>query len=52
MTISNEVWIRPNSTILNGLHIGSSAFVGAGSNILKDIAGGCKVTGVPARITK
>jgi UDP-3-O-[3-hydroxymyristoyl] glucosamine N-acyltransferase len=42
-------WLGPNCSVNNGIKIGERAFVGIGSTVTKDIAGGQRVAGNPAR---
>lgn len=46
--IDDEVWIGPNSSIIQGVKIGEKALIGIGSVITKDIAAGSVVAGNPA----
>jgi UDP-3-O-[3-hydroxymyristoyl] glucosamine N-acyltransferase len=45
ITIDDDVWIGPNSTISNGLHIGAKAEVSLGAVVTRDVAPGQKVSG-------
>ncbi len=47
--IGKEVLIGTAATILNGVTVGDGAVIGAGSVVLKDVAPGQKVAGVPAK---
>lgn len=49
VNIGKEVLIGTAATILNGLTIGDGAVIGAGSVVLRDVAPGQKVAGVPAK---
>lgn len=46
--IDDEVWIGPNSSIIQGVKIGKKALIGIGSVVTKDIAAGSVVAGNPA----
>lgn len=50
--IGNDVWIGTNTIILDGVHIGDGAIVGANSVVTKDIPDYAIVVGSPARIIK
>jgi UDP-3-O-[3-hydroxymyristoyl] glucosamine N-acyltransferase len=45
VTIDDDVWIGPNSTISNGLHIGEKAQISLGAVVTRDVAPGKKVSG-------
>jgi UDP-3-O-[3-hydroxymyristoyl] glucosamine N-acyltransferase len=45
VTLGNNVWVGPNSSISNRLNIGDGAFITIGSVVVKDVAAGEKVTG-------
>jgi UDP-3-O-[3-hydroxymyristoyl] glucosamine N-acyltransferase len=45
VTIDDDVWIGPNSTISNGLHIGEKAEISLGAVVTRDVAPGKKVSG-------
>ena len=47
--IGDKAWIAPNACVREGLTIGASAVVGLGSVVVKDVAEGTTVMGVPAR---
>ncbi len=47
--IGNDVWIGAGVIILKGVNIGDGAIIGAGSVVTKDVSGGAKAVGVPAR---
>lgn len=47
--IKDNVWIAPNSTVLNKVEIGNEAFVGMMSSVLRNVKPGDVVYGVPAR---
>ena len=46
--IGVDVWIGRNVSIRRGVNIGNCAVIGAGSVVLKDVAAGSIVAGVPA----
>ena len=47
--IGDKAWIAPNACVREGLTIGANAVVGLGSVVVKDVAEGTTVMGVPAR---
>lgn len=47
--IGDKAWIAPNACVREGLIIGAGAVVGLGSVVVKDVAEGTTVMGVPAR---
>ena len=50
--IGRDVWIGANCTILQGVHIGDGAIIGAGSIVTKDVPENTIVFGVPAKFYK
>ena len=48
--IGEDVWIGAGCKILDGVHIGNSTVIGAGSVVTKDIDAYSVVFGVPARV--
>ena len=48
--IADNVWIAPNSTLINKIHIGENAVTGIGAVVLKSIPASTTVAGNPARI--
>jgi acetyltransferase-like isoleucine patch superfamily enzyme len=48
--IEDDVWIGPNATILKGVHIGTGAWIEAGSLVTRDVPARCRVLGNPAQI--
>lgn len=52
ITISDNVWICANATILKGVTIGKGAIVAAGAIVTKDVPPYCLVAGNPARVIK
>ena len=51
-TIDNDVWIGNCALILQGVHIGNGAVIGAGSVVTKDVPPYAVVAGNPARIIR
>ncbi len=49
VSISNDVWIGGNVTILPGVTIGNNVIVAAGAVVTKDVPDNCIVGGLPAR---
>jgi hypothetical protein len=49
ITLENHVWLGCNVVVLKGVTIGSSAVVGAGAVVTKDIPAGEIWAGIPAR---
>lgn len=49
-TLGKRVYVGSHALILEGLHVGDDAHIGAGSIVLSDVAAGDKVFGVPARV--
>lgn len=52
ITIGNDVWIGSRAIILDGVHIGDGAIIGAGSVVTKDVPAYAIVGGVPARVIR
>lgn len=52
VTIESDVWIGAGARILDGVHIGKGAVVGAGSVVTRDVPPLSVVAGVPAKIIK
>jgi acetyltransferase-like isoleucine patch superfamily enzyme len=52
ITIGDDVWIGSSVTVLDGVHIGSHAVIGAGSVVTKDVAEWAVVAGNPARLLR
>lgn len=50
--ICDSVWIGPNSSLKNGVSIGKNAFVGIGSNVVRNVDADTVVAGNPAREIK
>lgn len=48
--IDEDVWIGAGARILDGVHIGAHAIVGAGSVVTRAVPAGATVVGVPARV--
>ncbi len=47
--IRDNVWVGVNATVMPGVTIGPNAIVGAGSLVIRDVAPGTIVGGVPAK---
>lgn len=52
VVLEDDVLIGANAVIVEGVHIGKGAVVGAGSIVLNDVPEGAVVAGNPARIIK
>lgn len=52
IVLGRNVWVGPNATILQGVHIGDNAVVAAGAVVTKDVAPNTVVGGVLARFIK
>jgi acetyltransferase-like isoleucine patch superfamily enzyme len=50
--IEDDVWIGANVTILDGIHIGHGAIIGAGAVVTKSVEPFTIVGGVPARFIR
>jgi len=50
--IGADVWLGVGVVVLDGVHIGQGAIIGAGSVVNKNIPAGVLAAGVPARIIK
>ena len=50
VNIGDRVFIGVNSTIMPGVTIGNDCIIGAMSIVLKDVASGTIVAGVPAKV--
>lgn len=48
--VGRNVWIGPNSSVIQKIEIGDNAFVGIGSNVTKPVLPGSTVAGNPARM--
>jgi acetyltransferase-like isoleucine patch superfamily enzyme len=49
VSIGEDCWIGPNSSIMDGLTIGKNVFIGIGSNVTKSLGDAVTVAGNPAR---
>jgi len=47
--LESNVWLAPNSAIMNRVKIGSDSFIGASSLVLKNVKSGSRMFGVPAQ---
>lgn len=52
VNIAHDVWIGANTTILNGISIGTGAIIGANTLVNKDVPPYAIYGGVPARLLK
>ena len=52
MTIGNDVWIGPNSSLNDGITVGDKSFIGIGSNVTKSLEENSKVAGNPIKHLK
>lgn len=52
VVIDDFVWVGGNTTILQGVHIGEGAVIGAGSVVTRDIPPYSIAVGSPARVIK
>ncbi len=52
ITIGDDAWLGVGVTVLDGVHIGSGAVVGAGSVVTRDIPDQAIAAGNPAKIVK
>ena len=50
--LKENVWLAPNSIILNGVEVGASSFVGTLTYVNKDIEAQDRVVGIPCRSIK
>ena len=50
--IENDVWLGYGVVVLDGVHIGKGAVIGAGSVVKGDIPAGSIAVGIPARVVK
>jgi UDP-3-O-[3-hydroxymyristoyl] glucosamine N-acyltransferase len=47
--IGDQAWVAPSACLRNGISVGDGAVVGLGAVVVKDVADGTTVMGVPAR---
>lgn len=52
IVVDDDVWIGYGATILDGVHIGQGAVIGAGALVAKDVPPYAVVGGVPAKLIK
>lgn len=52
VTIGDDVWIGSKATILDNVHIGQGAVIGAGSVVTRDIPPYAVAVGVPAKVIR
>lgn len=52
VTIEDDVWIGRRVIVLQGVHIGTGAIIGAGAVVTSDVPARTIVAGVPARIVR
>lgn len=50
--VEDNVVMGANAVVIEGVRIGKGAVVAAGSVVIEDVAPGCMVAGVPARVIK
>ena len=50
--IGDNVYIAAGSRVLGGIKIGNDVIIGANAVVIKDVADGCVVAGVPAKVIK
>lgn len=49
VTIGDNVWIGGGAKIMPGITVGQGAIIAAGAVVTRDVAGGSRVAGVPAK---
>jgi acetyltransferase-like isoleucine patch superfamily enzyme len=52
IAIGENVWIGAGCKVLDGVHIGNGAVIGAGAVVTKDVAAYVIALGVPAKVTR
>jgi acetyltransferase-like isoleucine patch superfamily enzyme len=50
--IDDHVWIGAGARILDGVHVGAHAIIGAGSVVTRSVPANATVAGVPAKVIK
>jgi acetyltransferase-like isoleucine patch superfamily enzyme len=52
IALGDDVWLGAGATVLDGVHIGSHAVVGAGAVVTADLPENAVAAGVPARVVR
>ena len=52
IVIENDVWIGANAVVVDGVHIGKGAIIGAGAIVTNDVPSYAIVAGNPAKLIK
>jgi acetyltransferase-like isoleucine patch superfamily enzyme len=52
IVVEDGAWIGAGALVLDGVHIGRNAVIGAGAVVTKDVPGHSIAVGVPARVTE
>lgn len=52
IVLEDDVWLGLSVQVLDGVHIGRGAVVGAGAVVTKDLPPNCIAVGVPARVVR
>ena len=50
VSIGDDAWVGAGATLMPGVRVGKRAVVAAGAVVTRDVAQGCIVAGVPARV--
>lgn len=48
--VGERSWVGAGATVIPGVRIGDGVIVGAGAAVIRDVEGGLKMVGVPARL--